>query len=186
MAALVERLEALQGPSAPSGGGGSAPAAEAPPPPETESPPVEDEPSRAEAEPAARAAESTTPLGRVWESLLERVRTRKVMLASFLEHGAPHSMDDDHFTAIFDNSYHEGMVGRRENLALIREELTAIVGKELAVRVKAGSVPLGSRPAPSEASREESSPKDLLGDNPGLKRIIQDLGGQLLPGGGEA
>jgi hypothetical protein len=111
------------------------------------------------------------------------------MLASFLEHGAPGALDADSFSAIFDNSYYEGMVQRREHLRLIQEELAAAAGRPLAFRVRAGALPIsrrssGARPPEEESPRE--GPRDLLTENPGLRRIVQELGGQVLPGGDPA
>jgi len=87
---------------------------------------------------------------------------------------------------VFENTYYEGMVGRRDNLAIIHEELAMMLGKSTAFRVKLGQLPAGA--AKATAAHEDdgtppSQPKDLLKENPGLNRIIRELGGQLMPGG---
>jgi DNA polymerase-3 subunit gamma/tau len=139
---------------------------------------------------ASTASSSTTVSpedARLWTDLILRIRGRKVMLASFLEHGALQSVEENVVTAIFENTYYEGMVGRRDNLALIHEELAHMRGKGVSFRVKLGALPLnGSKPA-AESNEEAraSQPKDLLAENPGLNRIIHELGGQLLPGGNQ-
>jgi DNA polymerase-3 subunit gamma/tau len=119
-------------------------------------------------------------VGQVWAELLERVRGRKVMLASFLEHGAPEALEDDALVAVFDNNYYEGMVGRRENLAIIAEELSAIVGQPRSLRIRMGVVP-GKR---VEAEPRKGRGRDLLAENPGLSRVVHELGGQVVPDGG--
>jgi hypothetical protein len=144
---------------------------------------------------AARTRSAVPPAGttvspedaRLWTDLILRIRGLKVMLASFLEHGALQSVEENVVTAIFENTYYEGMVGRRDNLALIHEELAHMRGKGVSFRVKLGALPLnGSKPA-AESNEEAraSQPKDLLAENPGLNRIIHELGGQLLPGGNQ-
>jgi len=76
------------------------------------------------------------------------------------------------------------MVQRRENLTVIQEELSAAAGRKLVFRARTGAVPGGRKPA-SGPPREErrDRPKDLLAENPGLGRIVRELGGQILPGG---
>ena len=126
------------------------------------------------------------PLGPMWKKLIERVRARKVMLAWFLEHGAPESMDDDSMTVVFDNNYYEGMVNRRENVSIVNEELTAVTGARRELKVKMGVVP-GKKPAPAQETSARPGPprgRDLLEDNPGLKRVVHDLGGEVMPEGG--
>ena len=59
----------------------------------------------------------------VWEPLLEAMRGRKRMLASFLDHGTPVGLEEDVLWVSFENNYYEGMVGRRENLEIIQDEL---------------------------------------------------------------
>jgi hypothetical protein len=117
------------------------------------------------------------------------------MLGSFLEHGVPLTIDGETLHAVFDSNYYEGMVRRRENLALIHEELASISGKPLAFHVRVGELPAGAI-APASAGRGDSeaprrkakrSPsRDVLAENPGLNRAIHDLGGRLLPGGDPA
>jgi hypothetical protein len=109
-------------------------------------------------------------------------------LASFLEHGDPETLTSEGLCALFANSYHEGMVGRRENIAIIQEELARIVGRAVPFRVRGGST-LGSQriergPASESPAAAGAEGGGLLQENPGLSRIIHDLGGQLLPGGG--
>jgi DNA polymerase-3 subunit gamma/tau len=124
------------------------------------------------------------PAGELWPQLLRRVRGRKMMLASFLEHGAPASLDGDALTVVFDNNYYEGMVSRRENVAILREELEAVTGKPLQFRARMGSLP--GRPAPAQEEPRRGG-RDLLQDNPGLRRVVDELGGQVLPeAGGDA
>jgi DNA polymerase-3 subunit gamma/tau len=135
--------------------------------------------------PVATALEPSQPavpgrVGQVWSELLERVRGRKVMLASFLEHGAPEALEDDALVAVFDNNYYEGMVGRRENLAVIAEELSAILGQPRSLRIRMGVVP-GKR---VEADPQKVRGRDLLAENPGLSRVVHELGGQVVPDGG--
>jgi DNA polymerase-3 subunit gamma/tau len=143
----------------------------------------DDEPATAVA--VAEAPSGDGPAGELWPELLRRVRGRKMMLASFLEHGAPASLDDDVLTVVFDNNYYEGMVSRRENVAVLREELAAVAGKPLQFRARMGAVP--GRPAPAVDGPRRSTGRDLLEDNPGLRRAVHDLGGQVLPeAGGEA
>jgi DNA polymerase-3 subunit gamma/tau len=117
----------------------------------------------------------------LWGELLGRVRERKVMLASFLEHGSPSTLDDHALTALFENNYYEGMVTRRENLAIIQEELARLTGRSLAFRARVGG---GGAPVSREGPVERPRPKDLLQENPGLERLVRELGGELLPGGG--
>jgi DNA polymerase-3 subunit gamma/tau len=157
-------------------------------------PPPDDAGPRAKSTPAG-SAEVT----RLWGELLGRVGGRKRMLGSFLEHGAPLAVDGESLSAVFDNDYYEGMVKRRENLTLIQEELATLAGRPLEFHVKVGRKPgetgPGSRRARSgetgsselrpAAGRSPRSP-DLLAENPGLKRVIHDLGGRLLPGGDPA
>jgi DNA polymerase-3 subunit gamma/tau len=174
MADLVRRVEAL----------GGSPAADAPPARRAEAertaaPRVaEEERNEATAEGAVerRAAD-------LWSGLLDRVKERKVMLASFLGHGAPDALEGDTLVAVFDNNYYEGMVSRRENLAIIHEELAVLAGRSLTFRAKLGTVPGHARPAGAEERERESAPKDLLAENQGLRRIVHELGGTLLPGG---
>jgi DNA polymerase-3 subunit gamma/tau len=180
MADLVRRVEALGG--APEAGGPEAsPGARSVPgvPGQraADAPPRETrERSDATEERGADAADRATEL---WNSLLERVKERKVMLASFLGHGAPDALEGDTLVAVFDNNYYEGMVSRRENLAIIQEELATLAGRPLTFRAK-----LGTLPGRLAIGREgESASKDLLAENEGLRRIVHDLGGTLLPGG---
>jgi hypothetical protein len=105
-----------------------------------------------------------------------------MMLASFLEHGAPASLDADALSVVFDNNYYEGMVSRRENVAIVREELEAVSGKPLQFRARMGALP--GRPAPVEEEPRRSGGRDLLQDNPGLRRAVNELGGQVLPEAG--
>jgi len=170
-----------------SGGGPRAEAGEFAPPAEMPPPErpgayesEEEEPATAVA--TAEAPPLDGPAGELWPELLRRVRTRKMMLASFLEHGAPASLDDEALTVVFDNNYYEGMVSRRENVAILREELKAITDKALDFRVKMGAVP--GRPTAAQEPRRRSSGRDLLDDNPGLRRAVNDLGGQVLPEAG--
>ncbi|MGQ0722527.1 MAG: DNA polymerase III subunit gamma/tau [Candidatus Eiseniibacteriota bacterium] len=135
--------------------------------------------------PVATAVEPRRPaatgrVGEVWSELLERVRVRKVMLASFLEHGSPEALEDDALVAVFDNTYYEGMVGRRENIAVISEELAAILGGPRSLRVRRGVIP-GKR---VEEEPRKARGRDLLAENPGLSRIVHELGGQVVPDGG--
>jgi hypothetical protein len=135
--------------------------------------------------PVATAVEPRRPevpgrVGEVWSELLERVRVRKVMLASFLQHGSPEALEDDALVAVFDNNYYEGMVGRRENLAVISEELAAILGGPRSLRVRMGVIP-GKR---VEEEPRKARGRDLLAENPGLSRIVHELGGQVVPDGG--
>jgi hypothetical protein len=155
--------------------------AEAPPPPEAM---LTERPAAAPEPPGRAAPVVSGEHGRLWEDLLARVRGRKRMLASFLEHGVPGGLEGETFSALFDNTYYEGMVLRRENLTVIQEELSAAAGRRLVFRARTGTIP-GGRPAtsgpPLETRRDR--PKDLLAENPGLGRIVRELGGQILPGG---
>ena len=114
----------------------------------------------------------------VWEPLLEAMRGRKRMLASFLDHGTPVGLEEDVLWVSFENNYYEGMVGRRENLEIIQDELGRILGRPAAFRMRPAAQ--GQRPVETRAPQETP---DILASNPGLGRILQDLGGQLLPGG---
>jgi len=118
------------------------------------------------------------PHGEVWEPLLEAMRTRKRMLASFLDHGTPVGLEEGVLWVSFDNNYYEGMVGRRENLEIIQDELGRILGRPAAFRMRPAAQ--GQR---SIDTRAPQGTTDILASNPGLGRILQDLGGQLLPGG---
>lgn len=122
-------------------------------------------------------------IGRVWKSLVDRVGRRKRMLGSFLAHGVPVALDDASLAVMFENNYHEGMVLRRDNLALIQEELAALAGKPLELHARVGRVPGAARAAVPAPAERPSDPRDLLASNPGLKRVIEHLGGQILPGG---
>ncbi len=151
-------------------------AAAGPPADFGEPPPGEDE--------TAPPLHGEGPLGETWRSLVDRVGRRKRMLSSFLAHGLPLSLDDDGLSIVFENDYHHGMVLRRENLALIREEMSALFGRAVELKAKVGRFPAGSRPASDPApERRPTDPRDLLTANPGLKRVIDELGGQILPGG---
>jgi len=134
-----------------------------------------------EPEPPAPVVEGR--LGDVWGQLLQRVRLRKMMLASFLERGVPETIDDEALVAVFDNNYYEGMVSRRENLAVIHEELSSLFGHALRFKVRTGPVPAGRRPVTEEAPPPARRSRDLLQDNPGLRRVVHDLGGQVLRDG---
>lgn len=114
----------------------------------------------------------------VWEPLLEAMRGRKRMLASFLDHGTPVGLEEGVLWVSFENNYYEGMVGRRENLEIIQDELGRILGRPAAFRMRPAAQ--GQRPVEVRAPQETP---DILASNPGLGRILQDLGGQLLPGG---
>jgi DNA polymerase-3 subunit gamma/tau len=172
------------------------------PPPPTEEPPefahaatdAAAPTRRTDPRPAAAASASGVPaeLEDLWKRMILRVARRKPMLGSFLEHGAPLSLEADALVAVFENNYYEGMVGRRENLLVIQEELSAAADRPLLLRAKVGVLPSGSGSSgagPSSGSGEDDpAPErpqsmDLLEANPGLKRVIHDLGGQLLPGG---
>jgi DNA polymerase-3 subunit gamma/tau len=118
------------------------------------------------------------PHAHVWEPLLEAMRGRKRMLASFLDHGTPVGLEEGVLTVSFENNYYEGMVGRRENLEIIQDELGRILGRPAAFRMRPAAQ--GQRPVESRAP--QGTP-DILASNPGLGRILHDLGGQLLPGG---
>jgi DNA polymerase-3 subunit gamma/tau len=118
------------------------------------------------------------PHSHVWEPLLEAMRTRKRMLASFLDHGTPVGLEEGVLWVSFENNYYEGMVGRRENLEIIQDELGRILGRPAAFRMRPAAQ--GQRPVESRAP--QGTP-DILASNPGLGRILHDLGGQLLPGG---
>ncbi len=120
-------------------------------------------------------------LGRVWKVLVERVGKRKRMLGSFLAHGSPVALGDEAIEVLFENNYHEGMVLRRENVALIHEELAGLMGRVFELRAKVGRIP-GAR-LEATARERERDPRDLLALNPGLKRVVEQLGGQILPGG---
>jgi len=118
------------------------------------------------------------PHAAVWEPLLLAMRARKRMLASFLDHGTPVGLEEGVLWVSFENNYYEGMVGRRENLEIIQDELGRILGKPAAFRMR----PAAQGQRPSETRAPQGTP-DILASNPGLGRILQDLGGQLLPGG---
>jgi DNA polymerase-3 subunit gamma/tau len=185
---LAERLDRLAGPADPGGAPPSAGAARSSPAParskEKRAPGPADagEEPRESAEPLA-AGDEDRPRA-LWESLLTRVRGRKMMLASFLEHGAVVAVHEDELTAVFDNTYYEGMVTRRENLAIIHEELAAVAGKALRFRARLGQLPAGEGRPAAGSSGQRGGARDLLEANPGLARVIHDLGGRLLPGGG--
>jgi hypothetical protein len=194
MAELVRRVEAMGGAIPPADSPppveapASAPApAPAPPPPDAptdRSDAIEVEPEP-EPEPQPEPAPVPVvggPTGEIWTGLLARVKARKVMLASFLGHGAPAAIEGETLTVAFDNNYYEGMVSRRENLAIIQEELAIIAGKNMTFHAKMGAVPERARPAGDDDQPANKS-KDLLEENQGLRRIIHDLGGTLLPGG---
>jgi DNA polymerase-3 subunit gamma/tau len=179
MADLVRRVEAL----------GGAPAAEALPArrAEAERPAA---PRAAEKSPERNEATGEDPVpdveGRaadLWSGLLDRVKERKVMLASFLGHGAPDALEGDTLVAVFDNNYYEGMVSRRENLAIIHEELAILAGRNVTFRAKLGAIPGRAKPGGAGEREREGAPKDLLAENQGLRRIVHELGGTLLPGG---
>ncbi len=136
-------------------------------------------PGRSEPSPAPPALDG--PHTRLWSDLLLAVRGRKMMLASFLDHGRPVSADDGVLLVAFDNSYHEGIVSRRENLEMIHEELLRVSGQAVAFRVKREAA--GARSATERSKAAPVSSKDILGENPGLGRLLDDLGGRLLPGG---
>jgi len=149
--------------------------------------PVRGAPAPPEAAPDAAEAVETPPppsgpAGEMWTGLLERVKQRKVMLASFLGHGAPSSLEGGTLTAVFDNNYYEGMVNRRENLAIIHEELAVVAGQSMKFQAKLGAVPARPGAGDDEDNRSRTK-RDLLEENQGLRRIIHDLGGTLLPGG---
>jgi DNA polymerase-3 subunit gamma/tau len=144
------------------------------------------EPAPSEVTASAVPATAGEGVSAIWTGLLGRVKERKVMLASFLGHGAPLSLEEGTFTAVFDNDYYEGMVSRRENLAIIHEELAILAGKATSFRAKMGVVPAGAASAASAPAEERAArrgQKDLLEENQGLRRIMHDLGGTLLPGG---
>jgi DNA polymerase-3 subunit gamma/tau len=205
LAALVARLDSLQGGGGGGGGPGQTPGPATPAPGAAPTSKSSTESSTRPASESSRGGSSegesreptaawnpTSPAGgrsqEVWAGLLERIRGRKMMLASFLEHGAATALDEEGLTAVFDNSYYEGMVTRRENLAIIHEELASILGKGSRFRARVGPVPITGRAGAGKSSatpkEERSKAKDLLKENPGLARVIHDLGGQLLPGGG--
>ncbi|MFN8176629.1 MAG: DNA polymerase III subunit gamma/tau [bacterium] len=150
-------------------------------PPEP-APPADFEDSAEEEAPPPLGATVSGELGSLWRALLDRVGRRKRMLGSFLAHGTPVTLDDDGLHIVFENNYHEGMVLRRENLVVIREELALAAGRPLEVRARVGSPPLGARGVEAPAAERRSDPRDLLAVNPGLKRVIDELGGQILPG----
>jgi hypothetical protein len=151
------------------------PPAGAPAPPEDFGEPPDDE--------AVSLAVPEGELGRVWKVLVERVGKRKRMLGSFLAHGCPVGLDESGIEVLFENNYHEGMVLRRENVALIHEELSAMTGRAFELRAKVGRIPGAARAGADAASRERpADPRDLLALNPGLKRVVEQLGGQILPG----
>jgi hypothetical protein len=155
----------------------AAPHREAPaaPPPDFGEPPDD--------EPAAALVVPEGEIGRVWKDLVERVGRRKRMLGSFLGHGVPVVLDDASLAVVFENNYHEGMVLRRENLAMIREELALASGRPLEFHAKVGRAPGSARATPEGPADRPSDSRDLLTANPGLKRVIEQLGGQVLPGG---
>jgi hypothetical protein len=128
-------------------------------------------------EPAAPGSSSAPAF---WEELLKAVRGRKMMLASFLEHGMLGGLEDEAFSIVFDNNYYEGMVGRRENLGVIEEAMEGIVGRRVSCRVRTGVV--ASRPSGQAGTKSGGPAGDLLQENPGLRRIMNELGGQMLPG----
>lgn len=137
---------------------------------------------------AAPASATASAAAELWKGLLARVSQRKTMLGSFLEHGAATDWDGDTLSTVFENNYYEGMVKRHENFSIVHEELKALVGGPATLRVRVGAVPRSGRAAGSAAAEEDATPKptnprDLLDDNPGLKRAIHDLGGQLMQGG---
>ena len=173
-AAEVESLDEPEAPPAPAPPRTAAPPVPAPPPDFGDSP--------SEEEPLVLHGEGE--LGALWKSLVDRVGRRKRMLSSFLAHGMPLALDEECLSVVFENDYHHGMVLRRENLSVIRDEIAAIVGRSVELKVKVGRFPAGSRPTgdPVPAKRP-TDPRDLLTANPGLKRVIDDLGGQILPGG---
>lgn len=211
LAELAARLDALGAVEAPApqgaGPGGGTPSRAAPSPARTARRSRAERGGHEGGAPSARFVEETTPaaspasdppvavapapvapvvegkLADVWSQLLQRVRGRKVMLASFLERGVPEALDDEALVAVFDNNYYEGMVNRRENLAVIHEELTSLFGHRLRFKVRMGALPAGARPATEEAPRAAARPRDLLQDNPGLRRVVHDLGGQVLRDG---
>jgi len=123
----------------------------------------------------------------LWESLVTRVGRQRHMLGSFLRHGAPTGWDGTTLSAVFENDYYEGQVQRSDALALIHRELSDVVGHNASFRARVGALPIGARPAaPADddgPAEPRTSPRDLLEANPGLRRAIHDLGGQLLPGG---
>jgi DNA polymerase III subunit gamma/tau len=169
--------EALAAEEAPARASAPRPATAAAPPPDFGEPPLPDE----ELVPAPLGEGA---LGETWRTLVDRVGRRKRMLSSFLAHGLPVGLDDEGLSVVFENDYHHGMVLRRENLSLIREEMTALLGRAVELKAKVGRFPAGSRPASDPApARRPADPRDLLTANPGLKRVIDELGGQILPGG---
>ena len=193
--AVARRLDGGAAAPSPGRGGGQPPASSprskapaAPAAPDPLPPPDIDESAEAPEDlpPPAAASELEGELGSVWRALLERVGRRKRMLGSFLAHGAPVTLDQDGLSVMFENNYHEGMVNRRENLALIRDELAAAAGRPTEFRARVGRPPPGARvvAAPPDEAERPSDPRDLLARNPGLKRVIDELGGQVLPGAG--
>jgi hypothetical protein len=183
LASLTRRVEELSqrlvDTPKPQGGSPGRSSSSSPPRRVIETLPGSEDPSEPRA--SAIAVLEATGHERLWGELLGKVRERKVMLASFLEHGTPSSFDDHALTALFENNYYEGMVTRRENLAIIQEELARLLGRPVAFRARVGG---GAAPLSKEPSIERSRPKDLLQQNPGLERLVRELGGELLPGGG--
>lgn len=165
----------------------AAPDVPAVPDPMPEPPPDFDESATAEddAPSPSVGGEVEGELGSVWRALVDRVGRRKRSLGSFLAHGTPVSLDGDGLAVTFENNYHEGMVLRRENLALILDELSATLGRPVEFRARVGRPPAGARVAlESPEDERPTDARDLLEVNPGLKRVIDELGGQILPGAG--
>ena len=95
--------------------------------------------------------------------------------------GRPVSAADDVLVVSFDNSYHEGIVSRRENLDMIHEELHKIAGRAMTFRVRRDPAP--AKPPAERAGATPVGTRNILDENPGLGRLLDDLGGRLLPGG---
>jgi DNA polymerase-3 subunit gamma/tau len=190
LAELARRLDTLAGPPvAPPGAVPDEPRRSAPTPARPEAAAAEEAgpPDDGEDEPAAPLASAPEgELAGLGKALVGRVARRKRMLSSFLAHGCPVSLEDDGLSVVFENDYHHGMVLRRENHALICEELRAVVGRPVEMKARVGRLPGGARPvADAEGAERPADPRDLLASNPGLRRVIDQLGGHIVPGGAQ-
>jgi len=127
LAARVERLESRPAAPAEAGGGSAsaAPAAKpAPPPPKPIKTPAALKPFL-----ASRESEPYRLALREWQTVLQRVKERKITVHAWLVDGEPVSATDDVVLVAFKNTFHRDTTEKPANKELIESAMTEVFGR---------------------------------------------------------